>query len=256
MERRAFLQRLIGTAAAGLAGGTVWAALVGRAAGAPSVLRPPGALPEADFLGACIRCGLCVTACPYDTLRLADFGERAAAGTPTFTPRRNPCRLCQDIPCTAACPSGALDRGSVSRDGALDVSLARMGVAVVDPGSCLAYWGLRCDACYRACPLLGDAITLDASRNARTGRHAFLRPRVHPDRCTGCGLCEHACVTEEAAIRVLPRDVALGAVGDTYLRGWEPGDERRLEDARVPQVGGPAAEREILDELNRGVGDE
>ena len=37
-------------------------------------LRPPGALPEAEFLAACIRCGLCVRDCPYDTLSLATLG--------------------------------------------------------------------------------------------------------------------------------------------------------------------------------------
>jgi len=33
-------------------------------------LRPPGAGPEDEFLGACIRCGLCVRDCPWGTLRL------------------------------------------------------------------------------------------------------------------------------------------------------------------------------------------
>ncbi|MCP4041391.1 MAG: ferredoxin-type protein NapG, partial [Gammaproteobacteria bacterium] len=28
-------------------------------------IRPPGALPEEDFLAACTRCGLCVRDCPY-----------------------------------------------------------------------------------------------------------------------------------------------------------------------------------------------
>ena len=35
-------------------------------------IRPPGALDEEDFLAACVRCGLCVRDCPYDTLRLAE----------------------------------------------------------------------------------------------------------------------------------------------------------------------------------------
>jgi ferredoxin len=47
-------------------------------------LRPPGALPEDDFLGACIRCGLCVRDCPYNTLELAKPETPVATGTPVF----------------------------------------------------------------------------------------------------------------------------------------------------------------------------
>ena len=47
-----------------------------------SAIRPPGALDEEDFLGACIRCGLCVRDCPYDTLKLAKFGDKVTTGTP------------------------------------------------------------------------------------------------------------------------------------------------------------------------------
>ncbi|HXE38217.1 MAG TPA: 4Fe-4S binding protein, partial [Azonexus sp.] len=50
-------------------------------------LRPPGALPEDEFLGACIRCGLCVRDCPYDTLSLAKPESTVATGTPYFTAR-------------------------------------------------------------------------------------------------------------------------------------------------------------------------
>ena len=55
---------------------TLGALMAGRPASAnpAQALRPPGALGEADFLGACIRCGLCVRDCPYDTLQLAPFG--------------------------------------------------------------------------------------------------------------------------------------------------------------------------------------
>jgi ferredoxin-type protein NapG len=44
-------------------------------------------------------------------------------------------------------------------------------------------------------------------------------------------LCERACVTEKAAIHVLPLDIAKGAIGSHYIKGWEQGDEKRLEKA-------------------------
>jgi ferredoxin-type protein NapG len=47
--------------------------------------------------------------------------------------------------------------------------------------------------------------------------------------CTGCGLCERACVTEKAAIHVLPLEIAKGAIGGHYIKGWDASDEKRLE---------------------------
>lgn len=178
-------------------------------------LRPPGALPEADFLGACIRCGLCVRDCPYHTLDLAQLQEPVASGTPYFTARSIPCEMCEDIPCVKACPTGALDHGLT------DIQRAKMGVAVlIDHESCLNFLGLRCDVCYRVCPVIDQAITLDTVPNLRTGRHAMFLPTVHSDACTGCGKCEHACVLQEAAIRVLPVKLAKGELSKHYRIGW------------------------------------
>jgi ferredoxin-type protein NapG len=231
MDRRAFMARILRGAAGAAALGVVWGGYVREGQYSPLVLRPPGALAETDFLGACIRCGQCVTACPYDTLDLATPGSGSPTGTPTFTPREIPCYLCTDIPCAVACPTGALDTALVTgTGGTLDVNKTRIGLAVMDYENCIAAWGLRCDACYRACPLLDKAITLEHTRNERTGRHAVLLPKVQADACTGCGLCERACVVEKAAIFVLPREVALGAVGNDYVKGWEPGDESRIDD--------------------------
>ena len=183
---------------------------------APEMLRPPGALPEQEFLGACLRCGLCVRDCPFDTLKLAQITDPVANGTPYFVAREVPCEMCDDIPCVAACPSSALDQ-------ALDnIDDARMGLAVlIDQETCLNFLGLRCDVCYRVCPLIDEAITLEMERNTRTGHHARFIPTVHSDACTGCGKCEQACVLDEAAIKVVPRQLAKGELGRHYRLGWE-----------------------------------
>ncbi len=181
-----------------------------------TALRPPGALDEEDFLGACIRCGLCVRDCPFDTLKLAKFGDKVTVGTPYFTARDIPCEMCDDIPCVKACPTGALDHDLQNIDD------ARMGLAVlIDEETCLNFQGMRCDVCYRVCPVIDKAITLETSHNPRTGKHAFFIPTVHSDHCTGCGKCERSCVLEVAAIRILPHALAKGELGKHYRWGWK-----------------------------------
>ena len=225
-------------------GGLTWGAYVSEAKAVDIILRPPGAIEEADFMKACIKCGACVTACPYDTLKLATPGDNKPVGTPFFEPRDIACEMCPDIPCVPVCPSGALDVKKVSsfneekKEDVLDINKAKMGVAIVDEKSCVAFWGIQCDLCYRACPIMDDAISLKYERNERTGKHAFLKPVVNNDVCTGCGLCERACVTERPAIKVLPVDIATGKVGDHYIKGWDENDEKRLENADEKQDAG------------------
>ncbi len=179
-------------------------------------LRPPGVESEDDFLAACIRCGLCVRDCPYDILKLSELAEPVALGTPYFEARKIPCEMCEDIPCVVACPTGALDKELTNIDD------ARMGLAViVDQETCLNYLGLRCDVCHHICPLINEAITLEPRHNQRSGKHTIFIPVVHSDKCTGCGKCERACVLEEAAIKILPLDLAKGELGHHYRLGWE-----------------------------------
>jgi ferredoxin-type protein NapG len=217
-SRRRFLKE-----SAGVAGGAGLLALgVGMYAKQASALpataiRPPGALPEAEFLAACVRCGLCVRDCPYNTLKLAELGDSVATGTPYFEARKIPCEMCEDIPCVVACPTGALDRALT------DIEQSRMGLAVlIDQENCLNFLGLRCDVCYRVCPVIDKAITLERMHNPRSDRHAMLLPTVHSEHCTGCGKCEQACVLPgESAIKVLPIKLAQGSKAEHYLRGWE-----------------------------------
>lgn len=182
----------------------------------PLAIRPPGALAEHDFQGACIRCGLCVRDCPYNILELAKPEQAVATGTPFFVARTLPCEMCEDIPCVKACPTGALDHKLT------DIVKAKMGLAVlVDHETCLNFLGLRCDVCYRVCPLIDKAITLERIHNPRTGKHTMFLPTVHSDACTGCGKCEKGCVLDEAAIKVYPIALAKGKLGEHYRLGWE-----------------------------------
>ncbi|MES9936968.1 MAG: ferredoxin-type protein NapG, partial [Sedimenticola sp.] len=179
-------------------------------------VRPPGAIPEEDFLGACIRCGLCVQDCPYDILKLGQLGDEVPTGTPYFTARTGPCEMCEDIPCVPACPTNALDHNLT------DINDARMGLAVVvDQETCIAFLGLRCEVCFNICPIRGDAISLEYLHNDRSGKHALFIPVVHSEACTGCGLCEKACILEEAAIKIFPTHLAKGELGKHYRIGWE-----------------------------------
>ncbi len=182
----------------------------------PLAIRPPGALPEEDFLGACIRCGLCVRDCPYDILFLGQLGDDIPTGSPYFIARTGPCEMCEDIPCVKACPTNALDHSLT------DINKARMGLAVViDQENCIAFQGLRCEVCFNICPIRGKAITLEYRHNPRSGKHALFIPVVHSDACTGCGKCEEACILEKAAIKVFPIQMAKGELGHHYRFGWK-----------------------------------
>jgi ferredoxin-type protein NapG len=238
-------------------GGLIWSSFLSGRKAYPAILRPPAALEEDKFLAACTKCGLCVDACPYGSLILARPGDGRPVGTPYFSMRDNPCRMCRDVPCAAACPTAALDISFLSDrvdDGkeGYNIDKARMGLAVIDRETCIAYWGIQCDACYRTCPLIDKAITVEYARNDRTGKHAILAPVVHSGRCTGCGMCEHACVTKKASIFVLPRGLAQGESGDRYVRGWKEEDEKRIGEApEETRTVTPRSEKSALDYLNR-----
>jgi ferredoxin-type protein NapG len=81
-----------------------------------SVLRPPGALPEAAFLRTCYRCGSCMDACPVHALQPVQGQDEDLAGTPQLDPDLQICEKCPALPCVHACPSGALVRPGGTAD--------------------------------------------------------------------------------------------------------------------------------------------
>ena len=266
-NRRKFMATTLQSVGLTALGGLLWSGYSDEVKASPLVLRPPGALPEDDFLKACIKCGLCAEACVNrdsnknkdgskrkGTLQIAKGGDHKMIGTPFFIPTDVPCYMCDDIPCVPVCPSEALDMSRLlNKEEELDINKARMGLAVVHKESCIAFWGIQCDACYRACPLQGEAITIEHQKNERTGKHAFLLPIVHSDVCTGCGLCEKACVTEKPAIFVLPIEHSTGRAGDHYVKGWDKKDQQRVKNAKEIHTKDERSEKEATDYLNMGV---
>ncbi len=254
-SRRDALKKLLNSAMIAGSGGLVWGSMAKASQNSPVTLRPPGAIEEKKFIQACIKCGKCVEACPYDTLKLATIGETSALGTPYFEPRKVPCYLCTNYPCTEACPSGALDIEELqneSKDESVEIEIenARMGLAVIHKESCIAFGGVQCDACYRACPLLGEAIVLEKEVNEFTQKHANLKPVINSDYCTGCGICEQVCVVEKAAIFVLPIELVTGKVGDHYIRSWKENDESKLENQKIIEKDKDTDVESAIDYLN------
>ncbi|WP_455217831.1 ferredoxin-type protein NapG [Kaarinaea lacus] len=217
LDRRRFMLKVIKATCGSLLFGLGLGLYGNQARALPATaIRPPGALDEEAFLGACLRCGLCVRDCPYDVLELAGFAQPVPTGTPFFEARKVACEMCEDIPCVKACPTGSLDHGLTNIDD------ARMGIAVLlDQENCIAYRGLRCEVCFNICPLKGKAISIERRHNERSGKHALFIPVVHSDKCTGCGKCEFACILDKPAIKVLPSHLAKGSLGEHYRLGWE-----------------------------------
>lgn len=170
------------------------------------LLRPPGALPELEFLHACLRCGSCADHCPADAIQLAgDDDPRVLAdprqrGTPFVLPSERACVICDELACMKVCPSGALKlvaRGEI-----------RMGFAIVDHATCVRSRGECCTICVDVCPIGRDAIRVGSD-----GRIEVMDPSCGGVGCTGCGVCEERCPTRPArAIRVRAYPERRGAI--------------------------------------------
>jgi ferredoxin len=173
----------------GLAAGAAGLAAVPATQLSPraGVIRPPGALPEEEFVRTCILCQECVRVCPTGGLK-PTFLEAgiAAMGTPRLVPRQGGCALKPSCPqlCAQVCPVGAI-RPIVPEQ-------MKIGLAQVDRTLCLAWdQGVKCLVCVEAC-IWEAAIPFHG------------RVTVDPLKCVGCGRCENACPVAGSAIHVRP----------------------------------------------------
>jgi ferredoxin len=244
----------------------------------PALIRPPGSLPESEFLERCIKCDQCARVCPTNVIQPDNYrGGIEGLWTPALNFRAGTsgcqlnCTACGHICPTAAIRSISLEEklghGSFEQYGPI-----RLGTAFVDRTRCLP-WAMDkpCIVCQENCPVspkaifvketfttirngnipaarisgggielgnmllppdrfgTGDffvllenaglqerrrvvantenSISLESPFTATSGKielQVRLQcPQVDPERCIGCGICEHECpVSGLRAIRV------------------------------------------------------
>lgn len=157
----------------------------------PSLIRPPGALAEADFLGRCVRCGECMKVCIGNGLQPALFqGGLEAAFSPVLMTRAGYCEFNCTL-CGQVCPTGAIRRLDV-----VEKHKTVVGLAYFDKDRCLPYAkGTPCLVCEEHCPVPDKAIRLhEAVAIDQTGSEVTVaQPYMVDELCIGCGICEHKC---------------------------------------------------------------
>ncbi len=138
---------------------------------------PPGAID--DFQSRCESCGDCISVCPVSCIKFSP-DELTGKNLPIIVPSEKACIMCDEILCTKVCERNALVTPK-------DMIFPKIGLAQIVEDKCLPYNGQSCMTCYDACPLKRDAIKMK-----------FNKPVINDETCTGCGICEEACVLTDA----------------------------------------------------------
>jgi MauM/NapG family ferredoxin protein len=163
------------------------------------LLRPPGALPEPQFLDRCVKCGECMKACPTNALQPA-LEEAGPEGlwTPVLVPRIGYCEYYCSL-CSQVCPTGAIKELTIE-----EKAKVKIGSAWVNKSRCIPYvFGRPCIVCEEHCPTSPKAIKLIKTETKLPDGTVLtpLAPVLDLDLCIGCGICENKCpVVDDPAI--------------------------------------------------------
>lgn len=159
-------------------------------------VRPPGSVPEREFLQMCIRCGECYQSCPSDVLQPEGFeqgleGLWAPMVKADWAGCASSCNACGQV-----CPTGAIRALTIE-----EKSNARMGLAFVNEETCLPFAGREaCQLCVDECHSAGyhaieftQVHTEVDELGIPVEGTGYLAPVVVDDKCVGCGLCQTRC---------------------------------------------------------------
>lgn len=141
------------------------------------VIRPPGALPEEEFLKRCIKCGQCMRACPTNVIQPG--GIQAGLEnlwTPVLNNRigSSGCQL-NCVACGQVCPTSAIRPITLAEKHGLgefaEAGPIKLGTAFFDRNRCLP-WAMDkpCIVCEENCPVSPKAIyTQECFNTVRDG---------------------------------------------------------------------------------------
>ena len=220
-----------------------------------SLLRPPGARPEDEFLARCVRCGECMRACPTRGLQpCALQAGLEGLWTPRLVPRIGYC-VYECTLCGQVCPSQAIQKQAPEQKHTQSLGKAKFNTSRCIPwrGHARFQEGLtewkdcNCGTCEEACPVPTKAIRYNRFVGKVGGKEIHIdRPYVVEDLCVGCGFCENVCpVPGEAAVTVegpaglatvagdveevaASRALDLGKVFPAKLDGWALAEPPKL----------------------------
>jgi len=167
----------------------------------PALIRPPGALGEVEFLQRCVRCGECMKVCLTNVIQ-PTFLEAGLEGmfTPVLDMKAGYCEFNCTL-CGQVCPTGAIEELGVEAK-----QKVKIGLAFIDENRCIPYaLGVDCIVCEEHCPTPEKAIWFEFREMVVKGgsKRVVKRPRIDPENCIGCGICENKCpVVDKPAIRV------------------------------------------------------
>jgi MauM/NapG family ferredoxin protein len=230
LSRRGFLYSFTGgLAAAFLADRTPFTPIQGK----QQIIRPPGALPESEFLRTCIRCGECKKSCITNTLQPC-FWESGLSGlwTPQMDLRFAPCEQNCNV-CGKVCPTQAIRSLSLE-----EKNHAKVGTAILLKERCLVWSQDKlCLICDEICPY--NAIVFRTIEGYR-------RPVVIASKCNGCGFCEQRCPVGGTSAIVIVPDGEIRLKEGSYIKEAQrlqlefkadPGDDKFVIESSGFKVG-------------------
>jgi ferredoxin len=173
----------------------------------PSLIRPPGSVPEPEFLEKCVRCGECMKVCPTNAIQPAMLeGGLPGMWTPLLKMNLGYCEYECSL-CGQVCPTQAIKLTPLEQKQRI-----RIGTAFFDRNRCLPWASSRtCIVCEEHCPTPKKAIWFEevSVPTPDGGNNTVKQPRVNLDICTGCGICQNKCPIADQ------RGVYVTSVGET-----------------------------------------